>query len=78
METSTLQDGLAEMKMPELNHENMKLVSAARASRNEQSDPGFADEHDGETFEEFYAEGPCESAFGNCLAAKTSVAAGSS
>jgi hypothetical protein len=72
MENSTLQDSLAGLKMPELNHTSRALVSVARVCRNERSDPNFADEHDGETFEEFYAEGPADSAFANCLAAKSS------
>ena len=72
MESSTLKDGMAQMPMPELNRDSKKLVRAARAARNERCDPNFADDHQGLSFEEFYAEGPCDSAFANCLAAKVS------
>lgn len=72
METPTLQDSMAVLKMPELNPTSRALVGVARACRNERSDPNFADDHEGKSFEEFYAEGPGDSAFANCLAATPS------
>jgi hypothetical protein len=71
MDTSTLRDSFAVMEMPELSNESREIVSIARACRNERSDPDFADDHDGMTFDEYYAEGPCGTPFANSLAAKS-------